>query len=277
MRKAKVWTSRIVGHDVKPASWFAANELNFRTHGEKQASGVRGSLGAVGWVKSVIVNLRTSPQWGEGANAPRLLDGHLRVELALERDPETPIPVELVDLPPNEERLALLLLDHLSLMADQDADTLDELIRQVNTDDAGLMEIIAGMAEGLDRLGGVGVGGSAFDEEEGGEPGEPSEGTLLSLVSITIDEPRHAVAKGGVWQVGAHILACCDVMTDWPQWTQFLDEGATFVPYPGPFAAHAGDHGGKRLVMVQPDPYIAGHILDRYAEVEGEEAVKCLT
>jgi len=36
MTKKNLWASRIVGHDVKPAAWFTANELNFRVHGEQQ-------------------------------------------------------------------------------------------------------------------------------------------------------------------------------------------------------------------------------------------------
>jgi len=36
------------------------------------------------------------------------------------------------------------------------------------------------------------------------------------------------------------------------------------------FGAKAAKH---RLVMVQPDTYICGHILDRYADANGEDSV----
>jgi hypothetical protein len=55
---------------------------------------------------------------------------------------------------------------------------------------------------------------------------------------------------------------------------KLLTEGALFCPYPGvfvPFGERAKDHV---LVMVQPDPYIAGHILDRFTEVFGQRSAR---
>ena len=45
-----------------------------------------------------------------------------------------------------------------------------------------------------------------------------------------------------------------------------LNSGDLFLPYPGPFVPLSIKAGNNRLVMVQPDPYIAGHILDRCKE-----------
>lgn len=110
-----------------------------------------------------------------------------------------------------------------------------------------------------------------------GEAGEYSDGSLLELLAVTIDEPRHEVTSGDVWRVGHHYLICVDVLVGWEYWVDFLVGDAIFAPYPGPLVPltnKASDRYDHRLVMVQPDPYIAGHILDRYADVHGEDEVR---
>lgn len=118
---------------------------------------------------------------------------------------------------------------------------------------------------------------SAKDSDEG--LGAVNVGQLLGLVDITIAEPRHRVEKGETYHVGPHYLLCISVIRDHKEWAPLLMAAnavgsALFAPYPGvfvPFGEKAADH---TLIMVQPDPYIAGHILDRYSEVHGEEAVR---
>ena len=109
-----------------------------------------------------------------------------------------------------------------------------------------------------------------------GDNGSGSDGSLLELLDVTIKEPDHKVSKGDIWQVGHHALICADVMSDWAMWSPFLDEGdppVVFAPYPSPFLALSEKAKLVRLVMVQPDPYIAGHCLDKFADVEGGEYV----
>lgn len=112
------------------------------------------------------------------------------------------------------------------------------------------------------------------DEGEGGGGGEASDGSLLSLLDVGIGEPRHEVMPGDRWAVGPHVLICASVMKDWPVWSPELEGEAMFVPYPGPFVPLGTKAEHHQLVMVQPDTYVAGHILDRYAEVNGEDKVR---
>lgn len=101
-----------------------------------------------------------------------------------------------------------------------------------------------------------------------------SDGSLLALTNVVIDDPRYVVEPGDTWAVGAHILICADVMTGWKIWLPHLAGDETlFVPYPGPFAPLSIRAEKHCMVMVQPDPYIAGHILDRFAEQHGSESV----
>lgn len=116
------------------------------------------------------------------------------------------------------------------------------------------------------------------DEEHGGGEGggEPSNGALLAMADVSVDEPRHEVSMGDLWLLGdRHHLAVADVMAAWPLWAPLLADGSLFVPYPGPYAPLALKADEFALVMVQPDTYIAGHILDKYEAVRGEgSAVK---
>lgn len=91
---------------------------------------------------------------------------------------------------------------------------------------------------------------------------------LLDLLTVTIDPPTHEVLDGDVYLIGErHHLLCVSVMTGWPTWAPLLDhEGAVFCPYPGPFVTYGKFPEKHKLVMVQPDPYTCGHILDRYEE-----------
>jgi hypothetical protein len=49
---------------------------------------------------------------------------------------------------------------------------------------------------------------------------------------------------------------------------------AYFLPFAGPLVPLSKKADSHTLIMVQPDTYIAGHVLDRYAEIHGEHSVK---
>jgi hypothetical protein len=104
---------------------------------------------------------------------------------------------------------------------------------------------------------------------------DESKGALLELVNVTIKEPRHKVARGDHYVLAdKHHLLCASVISGWHVWNKLLVGEALFCPYPGvfmPFSRKAADHV---LVMVQPDRYIAGHMLDRFEELAGGTVVK---
>lgn len=85
----------------------------------------------IGMVQSVIVNVRSHSSWGPSQGVETLVDGHLRVSLALSEDEETMVPVTYVDLTPEEERRILLTFDPLSALAGTDDEKLAELVAQV--------------------------------------------------------------------------------------------------------------------------------------------------
>lgn len=111
------------------------------------------------------------------------------------------------------------------------------------------------------------------ESEEDQEEGEKSDGSQLSLLDITIEDPKHQVERGQVWQMGEHVLVCANVLTEWSTYIDYLVDDVIFAPYPGPFVPLSKVSELRRIIMVQPDPYICGHILDRYEEINGDEAI----
>ena len=87
----RTWRNRIVGHADVPPGELIPNPQNWRAHPPEQQRALIGALAEVGWVAEVLVNRTTG----------RVVDGHLRIELALSRDEPT-VPVTYVEL--TEER-----------------------------------------------------------------------------------------------------------------------------------------------------------------------------
>lgn len=116
---------------------------------------------------------------------------------------------------------------------------------------------------------------SALQQSADDEQAEGSDGSLLALTNVVIADPRHAVESGDIWHISGHVLICADVMTGWRTWAPHLQGDETiFVPYPGPFAPLTIRAEKHPMVLVQPDPYIVGHILDRCEELYGADAIR---
>ncbi len=92
MTAATTWQNRIIGEGEEDPSQLLANPSNFRIHPKPQQDALSGVLSEVGWVQRVLVNQRTG----------HVIDGHLRVSLAISRNEPT-VPVIYVDLSPEEE------------------------------------------------------------------------------------------------------------------------------------------------------------------------------
>jgi len=91
---------------MMPVAEIAPNSANWRRHSKSQRDALGEALGRVGLVQGVILNLRSEAQGWPAEQEPTLVDGHLRLELALKQG-EAELPVTVVDLSPDEERLTL--------------------------------------------------------------------------------------------------------------------------------------------------------------------------
>ncbi len=169
------WRSRIVGSGEEAPSAIVLNDRNWRTHPKAQRQALAGVLDQVGFVSPVMVNRRTG----------RLVDGHLRVELALARG-EATVPVSYVDLSPEEEAIVLASLDPLAAMAGVDDEKLRALLADVSVDSEALAAMLSGIAPVATKAG-------LIDPDD--VPAPPDDATTR---------------PGDLWVLGDHRLLCGD-------------------------------------------------------------------
>lgn len=205
------WRNRIIGSGEEPAGQFLANPQNWRIHPKPQQEAMTGALDEIGWIQEVIVNKQTG----------NLIDGHLRVTLALRHGEDTPVPVKYVDLTPDEEALALATLDPIAAMAAADKAKLDDLLHDVQTGDEGLQKALAELAEkeGLDW-------GKVEPPEDPGAQVDKAEELRV----------KWGVESGQLWRLGEHRLICGDC-TDSNSWQRIMigERGVLAVTSP-PYA-----------------------------------------
>jgi hypothetical protein len=140
------WKNRIVGYGEEAPEQLLANEKNWRGHPKPQQDALSGVLREVGIVQNILVNKRTGSEWPEGErNVETMIDGHLRVALAISEGQPT-VPITYVDLTPAEENEILATLDPLAAMAFTDAAKLDELLRDVQSGEAAVQDMIEQLA-----------------------------------------------------------------------------------------------------------------------------------
>src|SRR5664279_5239915 len=111
--------------------------------------------------RDVVANLgaaHVDPRVGPGCRVAEVLvnrttghvvDGHLRIELALARKEPT-VSVTYVELSEDEERLVLATLDPLAAMAEAEATKLAELLERLDPGDAALRALLDDLARDND-------------------------------------------------------------------------------------------------------------------------------
>jgi hypothetical protein len=142
MAKQAAWRNRIVGHGEEAPDQLLANPKNWRIHPKGQQDALAGVLSDVGWVQPVLVNKQTG----------FVVDGHLRVQMAISHGDKA-IPVTYVDLTEAEEAEILATFDPLGAMAAADKEQLDGLLREVQSGEAAVQQMLADLSAqyGLDR------------------------------------------------------------------------------------------------------------------------------
>ena len=181
---AAAWQNRIVGEGEVAAVDLVPHPQNWRKHPASQGTVLAQTLDGVGWVQRVIVNKRTG----------RMLDGHLRAELARKQGEQTPVPVVYVDLSEDEERTVLATLDPIAGMAIADEATLAGLVRSI--EDADLRSVAGTIAQTLN-----------VDVDGKGEAGKDTEAPIDRAEEL---RQKWGVESGQMWQLGEHRLICGD-------------------------------------------------------------------
>ena len=138
-----MWENRICGHaDVAPET-LKMHADNWRVHNDTQRRVLEAMLEKVGFVKSITVSQRTNT----------ILDGHLRVSLAIANNAPT-VPVEYVDVTPEEEAEILATVDPVGDLAGSDPAklaALREAFQSENYDVEAMLDEICGDVQPLDE------------------------------------------------------------------------------------------------------------------------------
>ncbi len=130
------WRSRIVAHsEVSPAD-LIPHSLNPRRHPKAQWDALAAVLRDRGWISEIVAS-RTSMH---------ILDGHLRVELALAHG-EATVPVTWVDIDEAEEPFFVATHDQIGAMASLDTAALDALLRDITTEDPAIAQLLGTIAQ----------------------------------------------------------------------------------------------------------------------------------
>ena len=234
------WKNRIISSGVEAPDQLLANPLNWRVHPQDQQTALMDALEEVGWVQEVIVNQRTG----------HLVDGHLRVVLALRND-ETEVPVKYIDVSEDEERLILATLDPIGAMATQDTKIYLELLEGIETGSAALQELLADM-------GGIELGAEEDSklEAETGIENESAEAYIQQADYVLVQ------FSGGKDSLLA-LLWACKACAKYEKEIEalFIETGAEF-PDLVPYIVKICKQLGVRLQIRHPELNIVQYYMD---------------
>lgn len=238
--------NRIVSYGMARVDDILFNPNNWRIHSKYQQEAMLDMLEKVGWTQNVMINLTTG----------NLVDGHLRALLAQKSD-ELEIPATYVELSEEEEQVVISAFDPIGAMADADKEKWEELITKIKSE----RDDLEGM---LDKI----------IEENNLFKDTENDGVSLELFKVTVADPKTQVNNGDVFYLGnRHVLICCSPVFDVPLWIGYLDANMLFVPYASPTTFLSESAQETPVLGLSPEPYICGHILDRYKEVNGDNSV----
>lgn len=247
---------------------------NARLHPERNKEAIRRSLEMYGQTTPIVVQKSTM----------KVVAGNGRLEVARELG-WTEIAATIIDMTDLEAAGYGLADNRTAELAKWDFEVvarLDKLLMDAGHDSVGWSsdELAVLRTDWTQFPGAV----DSPPEDPEGKEKEEGDAELLMRLKVTIDEPKTQVEKGQVWCLGRHRLIIACVVREPDLWAAFVCPetrvfswqpvgNVLFCPYPGPLVplTLAGDN--DTLVMVQPDPYTAGHIIDYYKQIHGEKEV----
>ena len=164
---------------------LAAHPMNWRKHPEAQRRTMTAALDEVGAVAPLVENIRSEAKGWPAGSAPVLIDGHLRLELALEHS-EDSLPVVVVDLTEHQEQLALATLDPIGAQAEADTSLLAALLDAAQPESADLSTLLRGIV-GARKSPGTDPGPQLDQGEELRAKWKTELGQLWQIPSVTTE------------------------------------------------------------------------------------------
>jgi hypothetical protein len=176
------------------------------------------------------------------------------------------LPVQTLDVDDNTARRILAVDNRSNDVAGYDTESLIALLQSLDDlvgsgyDAAALDDLLEQHDQSdLDQ---AAQDGLADLPERALSPGE-----LLSLADVTFGEPKHQVSTHDVWQVGRHTLVIARVSEEHNLWRHRLADGVIFAPYPEPFITASTVALDHPLLLVQPNKFLAGMLLDKHESI----------
>ena len=164
-------------------------------------------------MQAVVFNVQTG----------RLIDGHLRVKLAI-RNNEPEVPVTVVDISEEEEDTVLATLDPLTIMAQVNHSALTSLISGITTTNPALRDLI-------DRI------------------RKKNQIVTAQQQEIGVLAAQSRVKVGDIWKLGQHLLVCgdCTVYANWETLLQDKRADICFTSPPYNVGKTAGQKEARYL------------------------------
>lgn len=180
-----------------------------------------------------------------------------------------------------EAAAALIALNRTTELGGWVDESLLELLDELEEVDDGLVGV--GFAEDdLDALRArlEDMGEDSFEDEdedgEGGGSGLSDSGHSFKDLDVLYGEPEHKVHHGQTYRLGGrHLLVVAKLAREHHLWSHLLD-GRVFAPYPDVYLLLGTTPKTEEFLLVQPNHYLAGHILDKWTSVHGEESLELL-
>jgi DNA modification methylase len=195
------WRNRIVGNEDVDPKTINLNPSNYRDHPEYQRAVMSGILDEIGWIQTVVVNKNTN----------NIIDGHLRVEIAIENGDET-VPVTYVDLDEEEERKALITFNPVAQLARENKKKLEKTLQNLDIKNENMVKL-AELVAHKNKLEYVppsraGLLDETDDTDDNDEDDDDSEEKENSESDALLEKWK--VEEGQVWQLGRHKIICGD-------------------------------------------------------------------
>lgn len=228
---------------------------------------IKGSLRAHSQYKPILVNKGTHTGRPNEVLAGNHTTKAIR-DLAEEHpDDERWQSVDVWEIDVDDDRAARIVIadNRTAELGTTDDETLMELLSEMDDDLTGTGYEVDDLQELMDKLNESELGDGEGGEGEGEESTRAEDtGGLLALVDVTIGEPTAQPKQGEVYKLGRHTLVIAKLLDQHDQWRDFLKEDVLFAPYPEPYLTTTDLAQEKVLLMVQPNLYLAGHLIDKH-------------
>ena len=231
---------------------------------------IMASLDQLGQVEPLLAAYDEHPDAPKGKKVLVVQHGNHRLKAARNLGWTHVAILDVSDLSPEQLATLVLSMNRTADKGGYDAQALsavyetihdDNLLAATGWDDDEMADVLANIDLELPTLDDHDSIGDGDPEPEG-----PPDGTIHEVLDVSIGEPARTVKRGDVWKLGRHTLVCETIATGWPSWNSYLTEGVSLIPYGSPFVAPVAKDDVTMLI-IQPDYYLAGHILDKWDSV----------